>query len=483
MAGLQNINTRMNWDELLTPLRFRARHHVQAEEVESSFEKDYQRIIASASFRRLQDKTQVFPLDQSDFVRTRLTHSLEVSALAKAMGKSIAQELYFLGVAPELTTSHVQSLGDVLLAAGLIHDIGNPPFGHYGETTIRDWFARNLGVLSFDGRPLAEVLNRQRQLDFLHFEGNAQALRLLSKLHFLVDDNGMNLSFATLGSILKYPYSSTAVDKINGRHREAKIGYFAAEADLFSAIQEATGTWGRTHPLALVLEAADDISYRTADIEDAYAKGRFSFGQLLDALHANERVESVDDGTKQLFLEQVKAMEQLFTEAKHKKLHKPEQYALQNWLVSLRALMHKDCAQSFAVNYSAIMIGQYEGTLAHARISGLLLDVLGDIAYEYVFSSKQIIQMEIAANTIIGGLLDKFVPAGIDWDTDRKQSSLEPRLMSIISDNYRACYHRFAEGQDEETRLYLRLLLVTDYISGMTDHFAKKMYQQLVAGA
>ena len=145
--------------------------------------------------------------------------------------------------------------------------------------------------------------------------------------------------------------------------------------------------------------------------------------------------------------------------------------------------MHKDCAQSFAGNYAAIMSGQLEGGLAQACISGLLLDVLGDVAYDYVFSSKQIIQMEIAANTIVGGLLDKFVPACIDWDTAGKQSSLEPRLLSIISDNYRACYHRFAEGQDEETRLYLRLLLVTDYICGMTDHFAKKMYQQLVAGA
>lgn len=479
---MTNTNNPMNWAELLTPLRFRARNHVLAEEVESSFEKDYQRIISSASFRRLQDKTQVFPLDQSDFVRTRLTHSLEVSALAKAMGKSIAQELYFLSLAPELDAPQVQALCDALLAAGLIHDIGNPPFGHYGETTVRDWFARNLGILQFEGKKLSDVLSPQRQADFLYFEGNAQALRLLSKLHFLVDDKGMNLSFATLGTIIKYPFSSTDVDKHSGSSRSAKMGYFEAETDLFTAIQEATGTDGRTHPLALVLEAADDISYRTADIEDAYAKGRFSFGQLLSALGENPRLAETSEALRLLFMEQLAGLEALFKEARVQKIHKPEQYALQNWLVRLRALMHKDCAQSFAMSYAAIMAGDFTATLAEGRISGLLLDVLGDIAYDFVFSSKQIVQMEIAANTIIGGLLDMFVPACIDWDTGRKQSSLEPRLMSIISDNYRACYHRYAAGQDEETRLYLRLLLVADYISGMTDHFAKKMFQQLALG-
>lgn len=474
--------TPMSWDELLTPVRFRARNNVLPEEVESSFEKDYQRIISSASFRRLQDKTQVFPLDQSDFVRTRLTHSLEASSLAKALGKSIAQELYFRSLAPELSAQHVQSICDVLLAAGLIHDIGNPPFGHYGETTIRDWFFRHLDSLEFDKTPLTELLNPQRQLDFLHFEGNAQALRLLSKLHFLVDDKGMNLSFATLGTSIKYPLSSTEIDIENGSAREEKMGYFEAESDLFNAIQEATGTYGRMHPLALVLEAADDICYRTADIEDAYAKGRFSFGQLIDALLENQRVKDASDTLYQLYQAQVSVLEELFLEAKIRKLHKPEQYALQNWLVRQRSILQNDCAQSFAENYEKIMCGQFTTSLAHARISGLILDVLGDIAYDYVFSSKQIVQMEVAANTIIGGLLDKFIPACIDWDTGKTQSSLEPRLMSIISDNYRACYHRYAENQDEPTRLYLRLLLVTDYVCGMTDHFAKKMYQQLMLG-
>ncbi len=473
----------MNWDELLTPLRYRARNHVRAEEVESSFEKDYQRIISSASFRRLQDKTQVFPLDQSDFVRTRLTHSLEVSALAKLMGKSITQEPHFRGLAPELTSQNGQAIADVLLAAGLIHDIGNPPFGHYGETTIRDWFRRHLPRLEFEGEKLEAILNEQRQRDFLYFEGNAQALRLLSKLHFLVDDKGMNLSFSTLGSIIKYPNSSKQIDGDKVSARREKMGYFEAETDLFKAITAATGTEGGLHPLALVLEAADDISYRTADIEDAFAKNRFSFGQLYDALRSAKRLEEASSANQSLYREQLYGLSALYEEAKQQGLHKPELYALQNWLVRMRALMHQDCVQSFATHYEAIMNGQYEESLGHQRISGLILDVLGDVAYDFVFSSKQIIQMEIAANTIIGGLLDKFVPACIDWETGKEQSSLEPRLMSIISDNYRAAYDRYAEGQDQETRLYLRLLLVTDYICGMTDHFSKKMYQQLVLGS
>lgn len=477
-ASLGEALPPMTWDELLTPQRRRERRPPAAGEAENAFEKDYQRIVSSASFRRLQDKTQVFPLDQSDFVRTRLTHSLEVSSLAKSLGKLVAQELYFLGKARELGPLRVQELCDVLLCAGLIHDIGNPPFGHYGETTIRDWFARHMERLEFYGKTLAEALGPQRRADFLRFEGNAQALRLLDKLHFLVDDSGMNLSLSLLGIIVKYPFASTEHAGADAG-RTGKIGYFQAEEALFADIAAATGTRGRSHPLSLVLEAADDIAYRTADVEDAYQKGRFSFGQLQDALAENRRVKAAEAPIAALYREKLGELAALRERAKREGIHKPEQYAVQNFLVRLRNHMLRDCAERFGQRYEAIMLGGDDRPLAAGTFSGLMLDVLGDVAYDFVFSSKRIVQMEIAANTIIGGLLDKFVPACLYWDTGEHLSSLEPRLMSIISDNYRACYHRHAEGQDAETRLYLRLLLVTDYICGMTDHFAKRLYQQL----
>ena len=187
----------MTWDRLLSSERSRVSAK-RSGDIRSEFAKDYHRIISSASFRRLQDKTQVFPLDRGDFVRTRLTHSLEVSSFAGSIADTAFARL--AEDHPEITPQVRADCVEILRCAGLIHDIGNPPFGHFGEYTIREWFSDNLPKLTCRGMSVYELLTPQQRADLENFEGNAQALRVLTRLHFLVDENGMNLTYAQRSS-------------------------------------------------------------------------------------------------------------------------------------------------------------------------------------------------------------------------------------------------------------------------------------------
>lgn len=284
----------MDWKTLLCPERARSTVSRSAgnRDLRSEFEKDYHRIIGSASFRRLQDKTQVFPLDKSDFIRTRLTHSLEVSSIAKSLGQNIAQDILQNQRDEGFDWQMKEDVCNILQCAGLIHDIGNPPFGHFGESAIREWFIWNLPKLTFKGTPVTKLLTKQMLADFYNFEGNAQALRLLTKLHFLVDENGMNLTYGLLNTIVKYPVPSTQIDPRSGDIKDKKMGYFYAEQELYRSISKAAGTTGMRHPLTFILEAADDIAYKTADIEDAFKKGCISYASLLMELEKYEQKAS-----------------------------------------------------------------------------------------------------------------------------------------------------------------------------------------------
>ena len=283
----------MRWEQLLSTKRPReaVTKPKQKEDLRSEFEKDYHRIIGSASFRRLQDKTQVFPLDKSDFIRTRLTHSLEVSSYGKSLGQNIGEYILTYIKDPNFTWKDKEEICNILECAGLIHDIGNPPFGHFGESVIRDWFKRNLPIMKFKGETVENLLTEQMREDFYHFEGNAQALRLVTKLHYLVDEHGMNLTYALLHTIVKYPVPSVGIDKTTGNIKDKKMGYYYADKDIFESIVKETGTDGKRHPLTFILEAADDIAYKTADIEDAYVKGFISYYQLKEELRQLQESE------------------------------------------------------------------------------------------------------------------------------------------------------------------------------------------------
>ena len=223
---------KMTWKRLLSAERSRSAS-ADINDIRTEFRRDYHRILNSASFRRLQDKTQVFPLDRGDFVRTRLTHSLEVSSFAESLADTAFTKLIQSGIAPEITPEVRENCCDILRCAGLVHDIGNPPFGHFGEFTIREWFKDNLPELEYNGKPVENLLSEQMKGDFLNFEGNAQALRVLTKLHFLIDEHGMNLTFALLNTIIKYPVPSTGINKRSGNIKDKKMGYYFSEQQLF----------------------------------------------------------------------------------------------------------------------------------------------------------------------------------------------------------------------------------------------------------
>jgi len=236
----------MEWGKLLSSERIGGKieqSYIEQKYTRSEFERDYRRIVSCASFRRLQDKTQVFPLDKSDFVRTRLTHSIETASFAKELGdmavKKVKQEHEFEEKLPE----NINYIPDILMCAGLLHDIGNPPFGHFGEVVIGDWFKKNLSKYNFYGKPLTKLLNSQMQSDLCNFEGNAQALRLLSKLHFVDNDNGLNLTDAVLNTLVKYPNASNEINPKHDDIKYHKMGYFYADTNVFKEITHRTGTY------------------------------------------------------------------------------------------------------------------------------------------------------------------------------------------------------------------------------------------------
>lgn len=482
----------MNWNNLLCKDRIRSyQKSTTSRDLRTEFEKDYHRIIGSAAFRRLQDKTQVFPLDKSDYVRTRLTHSLEVSSFAKSLAQNVGEKLIQERKESDFGPRQKEDISNILQCAGLLHDIGNPPFGHFGEISIQDWFKKNLPILEYKGKKLADVLDPQMVQDFIHFEGNAQALRVVTRLHFLVDENGMNLTKALLGTIMKYPGSSLEINKKSGNIKTKKMGYFYADRKNFQMIQESTGTLGNRHPLTYLLEAADDIAYKTADIEDSVEKGNLSYHDLLKELE--ERcLKSIL--LKYPFLEQEKLEEKAFESQYGKLIHilkykydkaikkgyeKPDIYAVQNWVVSIQGSLIFAASDNFVRHYDDIMAGTYRHDLFHGTdVEDIMVD-LGQIAYEYSFTGKPIYKLEIAAQTIFEFLLNKFVDAVIYYDTDVALSAVQNKLVALISKDYKRIYKKEAEGKSEKERLYLRLLLVTDYICSMTDSFAKDLYQEL----
>ena len=460
----------MNWETLLSERRRsdRGKPARRGFDLRSEFEKDYHRIIGSASFRRLQDKTQVFPLDRSDFIRTRLTHSLEVSSVARSLGENISEAILTGKLDPEFDLTTKARICEILSCAGLIHDIGNPPFGHFGEEAIREWFARNLGTLEFRGKRVADLLSGQQRNDLLSFEGNAQGLRLVTKLHFLFDQNGMDLTFGLLSAVLKYPTSSVERDPASGDIRRRKTGYFCAEEELYREIQEACGTNGARNPLTYILEAADDIAYSTADIEDAFKKGFFDYTVLLAELKKRRIADKF-----------VSLLPELYERGLKAHVPQPGEYAVMNWLVRMQGFLMASATEGFTTHYRVIMRGGYPHDLFYHTDAEHLLAALKGIAYDYAFTSASIFRTEIAANTILSDILDKLVPSLVKTDEDDTPGLMEEKYISLISENYKQVYRREAKGKSDADRLYLRLLLVTDSVSGMTDSYAADLYREM----
>lgn len=471
----------MEWKKLLSQKREReSANRQKAADLRSEFEKDYHRIIGSASFRRLQDKTQVFPLDKSDFIRTRLTHSLEVASLGKSLGQNIGENILKYRRNSGFTPRMKEDISHILECAGLIHDIGNPPFGHFGEIAIREWFGRNLPEMTFKGERVEELLSEQMKQDLYHFEGNAQALRLVTRLHYLVDEHGMNLTYALLNTIIKYPVSSTEINEESVNIKDKKLGYYLADEQIFRDVTETTGTGNNRHPLTYILEAADDLAYKTADIEDAFVKGFLSYFMLEKELAPlEEEMQKMAGGSGEIRFRPLYKLRQLYRRGTEKGVSDPESYAVKNWIVSAQGFLMNCATFGFTSNYDQIMAGTFEQDLFCGTFGERLMDLLGDMAFRYVFSSMAIYKMEVAESTILDYLMDRLVHAVLYYDTDVDQDTIDTRVVSFISDNYKNAYKLQAEGKSEAEKLYLRLLLVTDYVCGMTDSYAKRLYQEM----
>ena len=474
----------MEWQRLLCTER--ARQEMRGgRDLRSEFEKDYHRIIESAAFRRLQDKTQVFPLDRSDFIRTRLTHSLEVSSIGRSLANNIGESMIESGLDPSFDENAKSDVCELTACAGLIHDIGNPPFGHFGEEAIRAWFAEQLPVLtvpSGEGTvPLEKALSPQQAMDFRHFEGNAQGLRVVSRLEHPIRGGGLNLTYGLLSAVIKYPVSSLDMNPASPDVQMKKNGYMASEQDLFDTVQRVTGTDGRRNPVAFILEAADDIAYATADIEDAYKKGFFSYQIFEEELRAR--------GVGKAHL---KVLGDHYDMARLEGTVDPGGYAIRSWLRDVQDLLIYAATDGFIRHYRAIMSGSWGKELIADRGSRAVLEALKGIAWDFAFTSSSIYRTEIAANTIISYLLGILVPAAVCYRGDEKWTYgamrtpeaghgalLEEKYLSLIPENYRQVYLRSAEHASHTDQMYLRVLMATDSVSGMTDSYARNLYMEL----
>lgn len=460
----------MEWDRLLSRKRYA--------EGGVSGRSDYDTIICSTLFRRLQDKAQVFPLDEDDYVRTRLTHSLEVSAVGKKLGEYVFSELKRQKADPWFETHTEKAFSDVLLCAGLVHDIGNPPFGHFGEFAIREWFQKNLGRLTLGGESVTGLLSQWQIQDLYLYEGNAQSLRLLSKTPHLGNGDGFNLSYSILASIIKYPVSSIDLQGDAGR-RYRKMGYNFSERELFWDINESTGMNGRRHPLSYLLEATDDIAYRTSDLEDSLVKGVLSIQKILDTFQQLKTDCEEAGGTPQEAKACMDRLEEYYREERNKDGNKPELTALQRWNQLVQEMMIRDAGNAFVRHYAQIMEGSFEEDLFSRTASGYLIGAISELSERWIYTSPVKTRPELFGRRVIDSLLSQFMPAAVRCDTGRALTFIEQRTMDTVSDFYKSMYRRASQGKGEQEKLYLRILMITDYISGMTDSYAKRLYQEL----
>lgn len=463
----------------------------------NAFEKDYKVIVSSAAFRRLQDKTQVFPLDKSDFVRTRLTHSIEVSTIAKQLGVMVTSNNTKYPIDDFQASGFKMEIPTVLACAGLLHDLGNPPFGHFGEVVIGDWFKEQLGQtaakdFAYKGQPIGKIINdkdpktRQMYNDLCHFEGNAQAFRILSKISKKPKGYDINLSYAVLNSLIKYPCSSLEVDKESKDVTKHKLGYYLAEQETFEQVCSVTGTkQGKSyfrHPLTYLMEAADDIAYATSDLEDALKKGLFNIDQFIQYFQEQIRFLPADDKrekTEELIQNLTKRIKAL--QKNNLRTRENELIEFQKWSIFVKGWMMYVVAYSFSKNYKDIIAGDYKHDLFYEGFHSYSIQILKNVMAKFVFDSGEIVKLELSAHKILTALLSDFIRAVIHWESGDSQfqpTKTDFKLINIISENYKQDYLK-AKTDDEYYNLYLRFLMVTDFISGMTDSYAKTLYQEL----
>jgi dGTPase len=423
--------------------------------------------------RRMQDKTQVFPLEAHDSVRTRLTHSHEVANMARSFGTALVCSYSDKITFPEGVNA-ARNVPALLEAVGLAHDLGNPPFGHQGEAAIRSWMkARSATEIGFFAN-----LKKAQKADFLEFEGNAQAFRVLTRLQIVNDDFGLNMTYAFLAALMKYPSPSDKITKeVQARK---KFNFFQSEAKVAREVWSKTGLGeGIRHPLTYIMEACDDIAYSVVDIEDAAKKGLVNFDTLIGYLNHAEPRDSTRDPVVDAVVAHAEARNEEYR-AQSLSASELDDITLQMWRVKTIGLMVPSAIDAFVDNYGSIMKGRFDKELVGVSRAKRLRECLKEFAKEHIYNHRQVLEVELKGYHTIHGLMDILWAAIKDRkDPDSINSDRSPLssyVYSRISENYR----RVANSERNKMPLrYKELQLVTDMISGMTDTFAISLLDDL----
>ena len=437
----------MNWNQLINSNRLGSKNRKSTEDspARPEFQKDYDRLVFSSPFRRLQDKTQVFPLPGSVFVHNRLTHSLEVASIGKTLGDRISMELE---KDSSVNSKLISELGTIVSTACLAHDLGNPPFGHSGESAISRYFQTGEGV------KYQSLVSEDEWQDLLHFEGNANAFRILAHSFTGRRQGGFALTYSTLASLVKYPFPATAFPD------KKKYGFFQSEAETFAKVASELGVplldanknvYAR-YPLVYLVEAADDIAYQLMDLEDAH-KLRILETQETENLFLQFFDKEKDAGF-------FKMRESVYKEVTDTN----ERIAFLRAIVISRLI--NETVSIFMNHHQEILEGSFEGSLIKhlTGSSGKAMKAVQKLSIEKIYRHPDVISIELAGYNILGTLLDEFVPAVIE-----PKSDYHKKLLSLIPGQY----------QINSASMYNKIQTVLDFVSNMTDLYAVKLYKDI----
>ncbi len=435
----------MNWKQLLSSKRFGLEHyHDPNKHDRTEFQRDYDRLIFSPTFRRLQNKTQVFPLPGKIFVHNRLTHSLEVSSVGRSLGEIVSR--YLVEKYGESQGPFIAELGSIVPVGCLAHDLGNPPFGHSGEKAISSYFSEGPGL------PLKEKcgLSDAEWQDIVNFEGNANALRLLTHQFHGHRPGGFVLTYTSLASIVKYPYESSYISKLG----KAKFGFFQSEKDGYRRIASELGItelepdrYAR-HPLVFLVEAADDICYEIMDMEDAHKLKILSTEQTVELM-----LGFFDEEKKQRRREHMASIQDV-----------NEQIAYLR--SSVVGELVRECTRVFCENEEAILNGTFQDSLIK-HVSERVYNAYQNcerISVDKIYRSQAVVDVEISGYNIIYKLIDQLVNAVLE-----PGKAYSKQLLLRVPQQYETSAGPY----------YQRIMAVLDYVSSMTDIYALELYQQI----
>ena len=443
------MGKRKTWEKLLSSERLGAGKAPGTAE-RTAFQQDYDRIVFTSAFRRLKDKTQVFPLSKSDYVRTRLTHSLEASCVGRSLGAVVGREIIARHGLKDVESG---DFGAIVAAACLAHDIGNPPFGHAGEDAIREWF-RTSGLLErHDFTPA-------QRADFERYEGNAQGFRIVSRLQSPANPGGLQLTSAVLATFTKYPRPSAVNAELPGKSGK-KFGFFQQDADNFARVAQATGlierlsgkAW-RRHPLAFLVEVADDTCYLIVDLEDAAKLGFVPYRDA-ECLLADLAGNSVSGGRLD-------------------RLHDPKERIEYLRAKAIGRLL-ESAAAVFLENETAILDGEFDEELLEQSPVAVPLQAVLKLAKETIYTARPALEIETAGFEVLGALLGLFTDAveaaaGVEGT---RFTTRERMLMKLLPTQF------LGHHGEPDPDPYVRLLQVADFVAGMTDSYAVDMFRKL----